>query len=243
MSAKSLSNLGHNTTAQNATTQEAKEKIVQGAEHVKQEASKAISDVKDTFSNVSANVVDEAKDQAASQWNEAKSQVLDAAEEKKEHLTGRLSSVADVLRQTGQQFRSQEDPSFAHYTEMAADQVEQVAGYLDSRDLGELAHNVQDFARRQPEIFIGGALAAGFFLGRFLKSSQGNQTQRSNYRSNHPRNAAYSSGYAAPHAVDPYSGATGRSAANPAKNGSASSQEIHTDWRAENRATGIREDA
>jgi uncharacterized protein YgiB involved in biofilm formation len=39
-------------------------------------------------------------------------------------------------------------------------------------------------AQRQPEIFVAGALAAGFLVGRFLKSSSG-QTRR-NYRSQYP---------------------------------------------------------
>jgi hypothetical protein len=45
---------------------------------------------------------------------------------------------------------------------------------------------VEDFARRQPALFIGGSVAAGFALARFLKSSADRRE-----REEGPRETAY----------------------------------------------------
>ena len=52
-----------------------------------------------------------------------------------------------------------------------ADHVERVSGYLEERDVNQLLEDAENFARRQPELFIGGALIAGLLVGRFIKSS------------------------------------------------------------------------
>ena len=42
---------------------------------------------------------------------------------------------------------------------------------MRERSLDDLIGTVEDFARRQPVAFIGGAVAAGFGLARLMKSS------------------------------------------------------------------------
>src|SRR5690606_20210610 len=58
------------------------------------------------------------------------------------------------------------------YMRQMADQVDRFAGYLESRDVGEVMDQVEDFARRQPAAFIGGAFTLGLIGARFLKSSR-----------------------------------------------------------------------
>jgi hypothetical protein len=53
----------------------------------------------------------------------------------------------------------------------AADGLENVSGAMRSRDLDDLVGSVENFARRQPVIFLGSALLAGFGIARFIKSS------------------------------------------------------------------------
>jgi hypothetical protein len=53
----------------------------------------------------------------------------------------------------------------------AADQVEQLAGYLQSRDVNQIVADAEGFARSRPSVFLGGAFALGFLLSRFLKSA------------------------------------------------------------------------
>lgn len=162
---------------QKDATHDMRETAKKAAADVRQQATSAAAQAKETI----IDVTNEATSEATSALKGAKNQAYVAAEEQKDRTTDRLNSVAGALRQTSQEFRSREDQTFAQYTEMAADQVDQFASYLDKHDMGQLIDGVHDFARRQPEIFIAGALTAGFFLGRFLKSSQSSGSQQPAY--------------------------------------------------------------
>jgi hypothetical protein len=63
----------------------------------------------------------------------------------------------------------------AQYGNSLADKVEQLSSYLDRKEVGELIHDIEYFARRNPALFIGGAFALGLLGARFLKSSSPNQ--------------------------------------------------------------------
>ncbi len=85
--------------------------------------------------------------------------------------TQTLEQVANAVRQTGQTLRERDQAPIGNVADQAAEQVERAAGYLRGRDANQLLRDAEDFARRQPAIFLGGALAAGWFVARFLKSS------------------------------------------------------------------------
>jgi hypothetical protein len=53
---------------------------------------------------------------------------------------------------------------------MAADQLQQVAGYLREHDVKQLVREVESFARREPVLFAGGTFLLGLIGARFLKS-------------------------------------------------------------------------
>ncbi len=57
------------------------------------------------------------------------------------------------------------------------------------RSQSNLHDKLEDFAQRQPELFLIGAVAGGFLLGYFLKNANG----RNETRHNRSFNAAYSS--------------------------------------------------
>ena len=146
------------------------------------------------------------------QAQEKTKQVMDQAQEKaKSALTDQksqaaegLGSVAEAIRQTGENLRQQDQGTFvAQYADKMADQVERFSNQLRDKDVEQLFSEAQDLARRQPGIFIGGAFALGVFLARFIKSSS---------RRSEPSMEGYSSGgnYYAPRdysATPSYSGA------------------------------------
>lgn len=84
---------------------------------------------------------------------------------------------ADALRQTGGTLQERQEDAVADYANVAADQLEKFSGYLRQQDLGNILQEIQGFARRQPEVFVAGTLAAGFLLGRLFKSSSGSSNQ------------------------------------------------------------------
>ena len=87
-----------------------------------------------------------------------------------------LSSVAQTLRDTTQSFDARGD-GIGRYINEAADRVDNLAHYLHDRELNEIVDQVEDFARRQPVAFLGGAFALGILGARFLKSSQGSMSR------------------------------------------------------------------
>ncbi|HEY8598419.1 MAG TPA: hypothetical protein VIL85_08305 [Thermomicrobiales bacterium] len=159
--------MGSARTGQSAgtTAGQAKEQVQQAAADVKEQ-------VQQTAAGVKEQVAAQATDKLASQ---------------KDVATGSLNSVAHAFRQTGEQLRDNDQAGIANYVERAAGQVEHFAGYLSKRDLRELAQDTEQFARREPALFLGGAFALGLFAARFLKSSSqvaqvGAQGNRQNWQ-------------------------------------------------------------
>ena len=124
--------------------------------------------------------VKETTSQVADQVKETTGQVADLAREQvstrlsgqKDRAAEGLTSVADALRQTGQQLRGQDQQMVTDYIDSAAQQVERISNYLRQNDLGRLVDDIEGLARRQPGLFLGGAFALGLLGARFLKSSR-----------------------------------------------------------------------
>jgi hypothetical protein len=105
-------------------------------------------------------IVDRVRERAAAQLSSQKDKATDG-----------LGTVASAVRQTTQSLRDQQHETVAHYVEQAADQIERLSERLKNKDVRELLDDVQQLARRQPALFIGGAFALGLMGARFLKSS------------------------------------------------------------------------
>lgn len=103
----------------------------------------------------------------------ASEQVQSRLDTQKHRAAESLSGVAQSLHATSQQLQGQQDGA-SRYVRQAADRVENLASHLQDRDVGEIIDEVEDFARRQPAVFLGGAFALGVLGARFLKSSRRN---------------------------------------------------------------------
>ena len=92
-----------------------------------------------------------------------------------ETQTGRaadqLGSVANALHKAAEQLNDENNGTAARYAGQAADRVEQVADMLRNSTVDDMVGQVERFARRQPEVFVGAAFAVGFLFARFVKSS------------------------------------------------------------------------
>ena len=64
-----------------------------------------------------------------------------------------------------------DSPTVARTVHQAAHQVSDLSDNLSNRNVNELIESAAQLARTQPALFIGGSVAAGFALARFLKSS------------------------------------------------------------------------
>lgn len=173
----SKKNEGSNTSTSdvvNETKEQAKDlsnKAQQKAQEVTEQAKSSASDL-----------VEEAKVKASGYAQEAQQKAHSAADQRKDDAASQLSSVASGLREAGRKFQDEDQGTIGQYADTAADKVEDLSNYLRDHSAGDLLHDVEGFARQQPEVFLAGALAAGFFLGRFLKSS-GRRSHSSGYGS------------------------------------------------------------
>ena len=83
-----------------------------------------------------------------------------------------LESVSSALNQAADQMRKQGQDTMATFADEAANQIDQLSGYLRQEDLHDMIDGVERFARRQPFVFLGGAFAVGMIAARFLKASR-----------------------------------------------------------------------
>jgi hypothetical protein len=96
----------------------------------------------------------------------------------KVRATDGLGNLANAVRQTTKPLRDQQQGAIADYVEQAADKIEQFSASLRDRDLGDLLEDAQQFARRQPTLFIAATFTAGVLAARFLKSSAPDRAPR-----------------------------------------------------------------
>jgi hypothetical protein len=80
-----------------------------------------------------------------------------------------LESVARAIRTVSEDLRENQ-PQIAGFADTAAEQVDSAATYLRERQAGEALQNIQEMARRQPVVVVGGGLMLGLLVGRLLRS-------------------------------------------------------------------------
>ena len=128
----------------------------------------------------------------------AKARATGAIDDKKDTAAQGLGTVAEALREAANKLGEGEAGPLGSYAESAAEQVDKVARYLREKDLQSISRDAQTFARRHPEVFLGGAFLAGIFAARFLKSSSPRAPQgdgRMGYGMGDQGNQGYQAGY------------------------------------------------
>ena len=113
-----------------------------------------------TTAETSRTLIDRVRETATTQLTSQKSRATDS-----------LGNLARAVRETSEPLRNNQQDALAGLVERAADGIERFSGQLRDRDLNELVDDVQQYARRQPALFIGAAFAVGVMAARFLKSS------------------------------------------------------------------------
>jgi methyl-accepting chemotaxis protein len=140
-------------------------------------ASDIVRDVKAKASDLADNVSRAAKDNVSNFTDAAKGMAKDATDQVAASVSGQKSVGADYIASFAQatgraadQFEN-DIPQAAQFIRQASEQIQGLADTVRERDARELLSDVQDFARRQPTLFFGGAVVLGFAALRFLKSA------------------------------------------------------------------------
>jgi methyl-accepting chemotaxis protein len=140
-------------------------------------AKDAVRDIKAKAADLTDGVTRTAKD-AGTQFagaaqnfaSTAKDKVGDAVAQRKSLGADYIGSIAQATGRAANEFEA-DLPQAAQYIRQASEQIQDVADTVRERDVRELVGEVQEFARRQPTLFFGGAVVLGFAALRFLKST------------------------------------------------------------------------
>jgi hypothetical protein len=141
-------------------------------ERMKEGALEATASMKQMASEATTKAKEMGRD-AAHQLQE---QSQEFAQSRRNELGTRIKSGGEALRRAAEKLREDDDPNIARYAEMAAERIERVGEYVQERDFGAICRDVENAARKRPELFFGGLLVAGLAISRFLKAS--NQSAR-----------------------------------------------------------------
>jgi hypothetical protein len=132
-------------------------------------AASLTKDVKEAAKTTTRAVQQQATDFASDIGHELSKTV----EDQKTRGVEAIQGFTRVINSAADQLEGQ-SPLVARYVRDAAEKVEGLSENISSRNVQELLKATSDLARAQPLLFLGGAVAAGFALSRFLKSSARN---------------------------------------------------------------------
>ena len=120
-------------------------------------------------SDVASDLAGTAVQQGRQILQSAKGEATGFVDARKNDAAQSIADIAASLRETGNGFEDR--PNIKTFVASAADGLDQLAGGIRERSFAEIYAEAESFARRQPVLVGAAAIAAGFLLARFIKSS------------------------------------------------------------------------
>ncbi|UOM34634.1 hypothetical protein [Acuticoccus sp. I52.16.1] len=84
---------------------------------------------------------------------------------------GGLSDFASAVRRASDELSERDQDIAARFVSHAATSLEDIANSVSHTSVDDVVDTMKGFARRNPAVFVGGAVLAGLAVGRFLRSS------------------------------------------------------------------------
>jgi hypothetical protein len=151
------------TEPQGSTTDIAKDQ----ARSVASDAKQGGQQVAQTAKEQTQEVASEAKDQARQLYQQVRGEFGDQAATQHKRAASGLRTLGDEL---GSMARGSEQSGVASdLANQASERVNALAGWLESREPGDVLAEVTSFARRKPGTFLAAAAAVGFLGGRLTR--------------------------------------------------------------------------
>ena len=101
----------------------------------------------------------------------AREQAESTFERQRDTAAQHTHTLGTVLKNAADEFDRQQQPFCSEQARKLADHTERFSQRMRDKDLHSLCRAAEDYGRREPAMFIGGAIAAGFLVTRFLRSS------------------------------------------------------------------------
>ena len=116
------------------------------------------------------------KEQAAEQAKQLGKVVRDEADrmvhDQKIRTAVKIQSMGSAAQKAARFLHAGKVDGVAEYVDMAARAADQASKYLDDHELGEMADDLGDLAKRQPGAVFAGLFLAGVIIGRFIKAGE-----------------------------------------------------------------------
>jgi cell division septum initiation protein DivIVA len=138
----------------------------------------SVRDERAQMTSASEQVKERVQDAAQQAKGETREQLRSQVNTRSTQAGEQAGSIAEAMRRTSEQLRSEGKDSAAKVIDGVADRSERLGGYLTQADGDRILGDVEDFARRQPWVFVGGSAVLGFLAARFMKASSRNRYQR-----------------------------------------------------------------
>jgi hypothetical protein len=114
---------------------------------------------------------EKAREAGAEAVHQAAGQGAAFLDEQRTHVAEVMHHCSDAFRTAADDLRQKHDPNLASCAQALADRLDKGSNYMRNRQFQGIREDVENFARRQPQLFYGGLLVAGLVLSRFLKAS------------------------------------------------------------------------
>ena len=143
-----------------------KERVAETASHVGDAGRETAHDAKER----ARDVAHEAKDRARGLADRTRTELRSQAGSQQQRLADGLRSLGDELNQMA---GGTQDPGYvSEIVERAGDATRRAAQWFEDREPATVLHEVEDFARRRPGVFLAVAAGAGLIVGRFLRGAK-----------------------------------------------------------------------
>ncbi|QDT16860.1 hypothetical protein [Alienimonas californiensis] len=167
--------LSQKTAQAKSAAGDAARNVGQEAHAAADQAGAALSDAAKQAKARAGELVDSAKHEAYARAEEAKSavrqKVSEYTETGKKKAASEVNTYGSAISKAAEELEKNDDPA-APMVRAAADRVQKFGEYLDGRDATDLLDQAENFARRHPEVVLGGMFVLGLGLARFLKSTR-----------------------------------------------------------------------
>ncbi|MFC7546522.1 hypothetical protein [Plantactinospora sp. GCM10030261] len=158
------STLGSHSPAGATST---REKVAEQGREVGHHARDAGGEVARTAQQEGHRVAREAGTQARDLLGQARGQLHGQARSQQRRAASGLRGIGEELRSMAG--RGEQSGPATELVRQASGRIDDVAGWLESREPGHLVEDVRGYARRHPVAFLAGAAALGVLAGRLTR--------------------------------------------------------------------------
>jgi hypothetical protein len=133
-----------------------------------------------------------AQEKASELRQQGSMRMRDQLDQRSTQTGTQVRAMAHALRHSGSELSNQGNADAARVTGQAADHIERLGSYLESKSGDELMRDVEAFARKRPWMLAALGMLAGVATARFMKASSERRfgdyrrTSQQQWQSNQP---------------------------------------------------------